>query len=105
MPETPLSQQHDHVLLESTTYLLVQDLLVPQWDHGIQGDPERQGGQWSLEGLEGLGGQLDQVCRWSLVLGASSGVQPTAQFALLENRVPSTYFREEYQNIFMQSII
>ena len=45
VPETPLSQQHDHALLESTTYLLVQDLLVPQWDHGIQGDPERQGGQ------------------------------------------------------------
>lgn len=32
----------------------------------------------------------------------SSGVQPTVRFVLLENRVPSKYFREDYQNIFMR---
>lgn len=31
---------------------------------------------------------------------ASSGVQPTVRFVLLEDRVPSKYFREDYQNIF-----
>lgn len=80
-----------------STHLWGQGLPALRWDHGIQEALEYQGGRWSLGVLGVLGAQLDQADQWSLVLEASSGVQLTVQFALLENK--AQHLCQNYENI------